>query len=113
MNMAQISNTVQRIQELDIIASELRVMGMLANPARLPIVEKSICELLESLPPELRQRYERLHGNGMAINKALDGTCQNCRMTIAKPLLQRMEDNGTEWICPNCGRFLMLTKSNK
>ena len=113
MNMQQLAQTVERLQELEITAQELRIMAPLLNPANLPIVEKNIAELLESLPPEIRSRYERLRKNGLASNRVLNGTCQNCRMTLTQPLMNRMKNNETEWICPNCGHFITIVEQPK
>ena len=113
MDMQRLANTVERLQELEITAQELRIMAPLLNPANLPIVEKSIAEMLESLPQELRARYERLRKEGLACNRAINGTCQNCRMTLTQPLLNRMKNNETEWICPNCGHFITLVEQPK
>ena len=113
MDMQHLASTVERLQELDIMATELRIMAPLLNPANLPIVEKSIAEIMEALPQDMKQRYERLRKDGLASNRAIDGTCQNCRMTLTQPLLQRMKNNETEWICPNCGHFINLVETRK
>jgi len=113
MDMRNLANTVERLQELDIMATELRIMAPLLSPANLPAVEKNILELLEEIPSDMRERYERLRKTGLASNRAIDGTCQNCRMTLTQPLLQRMKSNETEWICPNCGHFINLIETKK
>lgn len=111
MDMRHLANTVERLQELDIMAEELRIMAPLLSPASLPVVEKNMAELLAEIPQDMRERYERLRKVGLASNRAIDGTCQNCRMTLAQPLLQRMKNNETEWICPNCGHFITLIET--
>ena len=113
MDMQRLADKVERLQELEITAQELRIMAPLLNPANLPIVEKNIAELLESLPQEMQSRYERLRKDGLASTRAINGTCQNCRMTLTQPLLDRMKNNETEWICPNCGHFIMLVETQK
>ncbi len=110
MDMLEKIQTVSRIQELDIIVAENRIMvnfNMMAKES-LEKLEKEINELLESLPQDTRRRYLALKDSGKAVVKEFGGTCQHCRMTLSMPLLQRMREGTSEWICPCCGRFLLL-----
>lgn len=101
--------TMIRLQELEIIAYETRIMAGLVNPANLSRVEQKIADLKASLSERTLSRYEKLRESGMAVAKEYGGTCQHCRMTLTIPVLNRMRNNETDWICPNCGHFLNLS----
>ncbi len=98
------------IQELELIIEESTILHKSSTDA-LRIVkdlETKVTSLRAQTPPELLQRYDRLRAKGPAVVNVHEGICGGCRLNIPKGDLQRMRNNETPLVCPNCFKFIVL-----
>lgn len=99
-----------RLQELEIIKEESIIIHHGGHQEKIAAIENNILSLRERLPEKWRIRYTALRRNGMAVVREFGGVCQNCRMVISLGVLNRMRKEEIDWICPNCGRYLLLNE---
>ena len=113
--MRDVVKTMLRLQELELIKDENKILHLEKDPehqAQLGQLEATIQQLTEQLPEKWRARYKALRRNGVAVVREFGGVCQQCRMVISVGVLNRMRKGENSWICPNCGRFLLLSEDN-
>lgn len=108
--MREVVKCMLRLQELELIKEEHRIIHNDTYPDKIAKIDANIGELLHSIPDKWRSRYQALRKNGLAVAREFGGVCQNCRMVISIGVLNRMRKGETDWICPNCGRFLLLSE---
>jgi len=65
-------------------------------------------ELLQQVPPHLRQQYERLLGAGTPVVAVLDGRCGGCQLRLAEATMLRVKAGREAATCEHCSRFLYL-----
>ena len=107
-----------RLQELELIRDENKILHLEKDPAhqaQIQQMENAIKELTEQVPERWRARYKQLRKskNGIAVAHEFGGVCQQCRMVIPVGVLTQMRTGQNSWICPNCGRFLLLSEDNE
>ncbi len=113
--MRDIIRIMLRLQELELIRDENKILHLEKDPehqAQVKQLENTIQELTEQVPEKWRARYARLRKNGIAVAHEFGGVCQQCRMVIPVGVLTQMRTGQNTWICPNCGRFLLLSEDN-
>ena len=113
--MRDLVKTMLRLQELELIKDENRILHLEKDPehqAQMNQLEETIRQLSEQLPEKWRARYKALRKNGVAVVREFGGVCQQCRMVISVGVLNRMRKGENSWICPNCGRFLLLSETD-
>jgi len=108
--MREVVKVMLRLQELEIIREEHKIIHYGEHPEQMNNLENRINALEASLPEKWRTRYKVLRRNGLAVFLEFGGVCQNCRMVISIGVLNRMRKNEMDWICRNCGRFLLLSE---
>jgi len=107
--MRDLLASLLELQELEIILEECRIVH---GDVRLPAaadVEVRVQHLRQSVPPPLLRRFDALRRLGPAVVHEQGGTCNGCHLNVPRGDLNRMRRTAAEWVCPNCGRYLMLT----
>lgn len=96
------------LQELEIVLEECRIVH---GDARIPAtagVEVRVRHLRQSVPPQELRRFDALRRLGPAVVHEQGGTCDGCHLNVPRGDLNRMRRTAAEWLCPNCGRYLIL-----
>ena len=106
-------NTVTQLvelQELEITLTESAILHKNNSHDGVESLRQEVTELRECIPRDMLARYDKLRTRGLAVAKEEKGTCNGCRLNIPKGDLNRMRNGTIDWVCPNCGRFLLLSK---
>ena len=84
------------------------VFGLSPEEAVRQIDEK-ITEMAETLPPQVRNRYQRLSArNPRFVVSVIRGTCYGCFVQVPTALASDADRNEEIRSCQSCGRFLYL-----
>lgn len=102
----------QRIQELRSTLEQERgsIQGQLDElQGKLSNLETQLNEQLSSLPEDIRHNYLRIQGKRQPpAAKLLDGTCQECFMSVPPQLNIEIRKTQEIHSCPNCHRLLYI-----
>ena len=72
-------------------------------------LEAKIVEMEESLPPQVRNRYQRVGAkHPRVVVPVIRGTCYGCFVQVPTALASDADRNEEVRTCQNCGRFLYL-----
>lgn len=71
-------------------------------------LDQKIEEMLASLDPRVRQRYERLSQRSRAVVPVIKGTCYGCFVSVPTALASDADRNDELRYCEGCGRILYL-----
>jgi len=84
------------------------VFGLGVDEALRQMDEK-VEEMIASLPPLVRGRYERMSARqARVVVPVIRGTCYGCFVQVPTALASDAERNAEVRTCQNCGRFLYL-----
>ena len=84
------------------------VFGLGVDDALRQIDEK-VAEMVQSLPPQVRGRYERMSArHPRVVVPVIRGTCYGCFVQVPTALASDADRNEEIRSCQNCGRFLYL-----
>ena len=76
---------------------------------KLGNLESQLNEQLSSLPEDIRHKYLRIQGKRQPpAAKLVDGTCQECFMSVPPQLYIEIRKTFEIHSCPNCHRLLFL-----
>lgn len=76
---------------------------------KLASLEAQLNEQLSSLPEDIRHKYLRIQGKRQPpAAKMVDGTCQECFMSVPPQLYIEIRKTFEIHSCPNCHRLLFL-----
>ena len=106
--MRELVSSLIRLQELEIVLEESRIVHQNNQPDQLEEVEKKVAELRQSIPDQYLRRYDGLRRTGPGAVREVGGLCRGCHLMVPLGDLNRMQRGEMEWLCPNCGRFLLL-----
>ena len=107
--MRDVLMALLELQDLEIVLEESHIVhGDSALPSA-DQVEKRVQVLRQSVPPGELRRYAALRRGGPAVVKEQDGTCGGCHLNVNRGDLNRMLRLELEWLCPNCGRYLLVS----
>jgi predicted nucleic acid-binding Zn-ribbon protein len=107
--MRDLVTALLELQELEIVLEESRIVhGDSALPAAAQ-VERRVGALRQAVPPSELRRYDALRRGGPAVVKEHDGTCGGCHLNVPRGDLNRMLRLEVDWLCPNCGRYLLVS----
>jgi predicted nucleic acid-binding Zn-ribbon protein len=98
-----------RLQELELILTESRILHAGEVPASVAELETVIEDNRRSIDKTFLKRYDMLRRNGMGVTQEIGGVCGGCRLNVNQGDLNRMRRGEMTWACPNCGRFLLLS----
>jgi len=77
--------------------------------SRLQTLEAQLNEQLSSLPEDIRHKYLRIQGKRQPpAAKLVDGTCQECFMSVPPQLNIEIRKTQEIHSCPNCHRLLYI-----
>ena len=105
--MNDIVKALKRIQDLEIINRENKILSVLGLPRPTKQLEEEESRLLATIPPAYLERYHKLRQTGVAVGILRNAFCLSCRMTLTSGVLQRIKSGIAMPVCPNCGRFLL------
>jgi predicted nucleic acid-binding Zn-ribbon protein len=111
--------TLLEIQDLKTQRRELEETGAerevqetvfgLGVDAALEQIDEKIVEMLDTLPPAVRNRYTRIASRQTrAMVPVIRGTCYGCFVQVPTALASDSERNEEVRSCQSCGRFLYL-----
>jgi predicted nucleic acid-binding Zn-ribbon protein len=106
--MRETLESLLALQELDIVLSESQILHRQQTHHGIADVRSKIERLRGELPEAILKRYDQLRASGIAVVKENDGVCGGCRLSVPKGDLNRMYRGAIPWVCPNCGKFLLL-----
>ncbi|MCE9625177.1 MAG: hypothetical protein K8R69_06980 [Deltaproteobacteria bacterium] len=77
--------------------------------SKLQALEAQLNEQLSSLPEDIRHKYIRIQGKRQPpAAKVVDGTCQECFMSVPPQLAIEIRKTQEIHSCPNCHRLLYI-----
>lgn len=109
--MCELVTSLLKLQELEIVLQESRIVHGSHVTNQMRTLEAEIRLLRESLKPSELKRFDALKRGGIPVVKERHGVCTGCHLNIPQGDLNRMARGDLEWVCPNCGRFLLLSAS--
>ncbi len=102
--MKRIINQLIQLQEL---MEALAQQSATSTNGRLEQLNKSIETYLETLPPEIREQFTKLHNkHHIAIVPIANGNCTGCGMALPVSRVHAVKAATELHICPNCARIL-------
>jgi predicted nucleic acid-binding Zn-ribbon protein len=109
--MRESAQVLMALQELEIVRQESTIVHGSAADAKMTEIGPKIADLRSRVPSAVLRRfdgYRRQHG--AAIVREVDGVCLGCHLGVPVGELNRMRKGEIDWLCPNCGRFLLLSE---
>lgn len=109
---ADLAPLEQKVQELRATLEQERgsIQGQMDElKAKLQALEAQLNEQLSSLPEDIRHKYLRIQGKRQPpAAKLVDGTCQECFMSVPPQLNIEIRKTKEIHSCPNCHRLLYI-----
>ena len=82
------------------------VFGLGVDDA-LKALDDKIAEMEETLPPQVRSRYQRVSARlPRGVVPVINGTCYGCFVAVPTAQASDADRNAEIRSCENCGRFL-------
>jgi len=106
--MRVIVNKLIELQELEIVHQESTILHKDNPPEELIQLKQRINGLREDIPSSTLARYDGHRRTGLGVVREVDGVCRGCYLNVTRGDLGRMRREEMTWICPNCGRFLLV-----
>jgi len=108
--MRELAQALLDLQELEIVRQESTIVHGQDAAAKTADLAPEIQRLQERIPTQTLKRYTNFRRqHGMAVAREVDGVCLGCHLNVPQGDLNRMRREDMEWLCPNCGRFLVLS----
>ncbi len=109
--MRDLVKTLLELQGLEILRQESQIVHKGKQPIELEETERQIAELRQGVPEVHLKRYDGHRRVGLGVVEESGGACRGCFLNIPVGDLNRMRRDQIPRICPNCGRFLLLSES--
>jgi len=106
--MRELANKLIELQELEIIHQESTILHKDSPPDELVQLKQRIDGLREGIPSNILARYDGHRRTGLGVVREVGGVCRGCYLNITLGDLGRMRREEMPWICPNCGRLLLV-----
>jgi len=106
--MRETVTAMLELQELEIILEESKIVHRTDPPRQMAEIQQRIVELRRQIPDRLLRRYDGHRRTGLGAVQEAAGLCRGCNLNVPQGDLNRMKNDQMHWICPNCGRFLLL-----
>lgn len=100
--------TLLKLQEMELVLEEAAIIHSGRNVKGVSEMKSRMQTLRQNVPPPVLRRYDRLRRTGIGACAVQNGFCACCHLRVPVGDLNRMRRGDTEWVCPNCGRFLMI-----
>jgi predicted nucleic acid-binding Zn-ribbon protein len=107
--MRDLLTALLELQELEIVLEESRIVHRDAVLPSVAHVEERVRALRQLVSPGELRRYDALRRGGPAVVKEHDGSCGGCHLNVPRGDLNRMLRAEVDWVCPNCGRYLLVS----
>lgn len=107
--MRELANKLIELQELEIIHQESTILHKDSPPDELVQLKQKMDGLREGIPNNILARYDGHRRTGLGVVREVGGICRGCYLNITRGDLSRMRREEVPWICPNCGRFILIT----
>ncbi len=99
-------NHLVQLQELTLIREEQKLAR---DGAHLEQLDKSIEEMTEQLPDDVRVMFNKLKKKDKnAVVIVSDSNCSGCGMQLPRSLVQQVRLGKEMQTCPNCARYLYV-----
>ena len=109
--MRAFAQALMDLQELEIVRQESAIVHGDDAATKTVELDPEIANLREQVPPAVLKRFDGYRRQqGVAIVREADGVCLGCHLNITQGDLNRMRREEMDWLCPNCGRFLLLSE---
>ena len=109
--MRTFAQTLMDLQELEIVRQESAIVHGAGVSVKTADLDPEIARLREGVPTSVLKRFDGYRRQqGVAIVREVDGVCLGCHLNVPQGDLNRMRREEMEWLCPNCGRFLLLSE---
>jgi predicted nucleic acid-binding Zn-ribbon protein len=108
--MRKLAQALMDLQELELVRQESAIVHGKGADEKAADLDPEIRTLRAAVPPVILHRfdgYRRQHGAAVVREKG--GVCLGCHLAVPQGDLNRMRREEIEWLCPNCGRFLLLS----
>ena len=96
-----------KLQELDLILAEVKIVHK--KEKNTDSIKEKVKSIREQIDLMILSRYDRLARQGLAVVQEIDGRCLGCNLSIPVGDLNRIKAQKMDSICPNCGKFLVIT----
>jgi len=101
------ANVLWKLQEIEIQKKNVAAKGKTK-------LDKHAALLREELDAALLDRFDKLMERyGFAVTEVDDGVCQGCYINVATQMSSAIEGSNDIYVCENCGKFLVSSKSDK
>lgn len=110
--MRALVSTLIELQDREILLEESQIVHRTDQPAELDDVRSRIQELRAQIPERYLKRYEGHRRGGLGAVREVGGSCRGCFLNVPIGDLNRMRRGQMPWVCPNCGRFLLLSEDS-
>jgi predicted nucleic acid-binding Zn-ribbon protein len=96
------------LQELELVVEESRIVHPEGHSRELAELSSRIAALRKSIPGEDLKRYDGHRRSGAGAVRVEGGVCRGCHLAVPVGDLNRMRKGEASWLCPYCGRYLLL-----
>jgi len=107
--MRELAERLIDLQELEIVHQESTILHKDNPPDELQELRQRIDVLRARIPSSTLARYDGHRRTGLGVVREIGGICRGCYLNITVGDLGRMRREEVPWICPNCGRLLLVT----
>lgn len=106
----ELAEKLLQLQELEFVLDESRILHRRSDDDKTVQLSEKIAGLRKEIDTDYLVRFDRLRRQGLAVSRVNDGVCGGCRLNIPQGELIRMRKASTVPVCPNCGRFLAVSR---
>ncbi|OGV76796.1 MAG: hypothetical protein A3K19_17470 [Lentisphaerae bacterium RIFOXYB12_FULL_65_16] len=107
--MEKLVTNLIELQELEIVLEESRIVHRGKHPVAFGRLEGRVVKLRRGIPGQSLKRYDALRRSGLGAVRETNGLCRGCSLNVPLGDLRRMRRGEMEWLCPNCGRYLLIS----
>jgi len=98
------------LQELELVMRETRIVHRDTPPDTARDAQERVDRLRREIPEDVLRRFDALLKTGPAVGNEVEGVCSACRLNVPVGDLNRMRRGVIPCVCPNCGRYLLLSE---
>ena len=98
------------LQELELVLRETRIVHRDTPPDTVRDTQERVHGLRSKIPDNVLRRFDALLKTSPAVGNEVAGVCSACQMNVPVGDLNRMRRGAIPCVCPNCGRYLLLSE---
>ena len=80
----------------------------LGNPRAYQPVTVATTSVISLRNLNVLKRYDGHRRSGLGVVELHGRVCRGCHLTVAQGDINRMKRGQLDWLCPNCGRYLVV-----